>query len=847
MQGTNDAQEELGLVMYNANSDLGLDVQYIPWTKDVNYFLGILSSLAFNGDNVNQHTLVEGLAEALTMFPRPSNTMTPQEYYEGERHCIIVTARDPVPRKMLVTVPEIQGRFVGTQLHTLNADFYTLVEMFGPLAISLSLISPKQHSTFGVIFNLGNNDSPLANTSISTCRTDQFTILLSRNFKEARVALREKKIVDSSVKERVESMRRLNDIRLPIGFDNDLQGNMVTEEQIIEAAKDDRLKSANVPNFSTSEVGISIPPMIASTTTTCIVGERTSKGLVQEKQGNKGVIGNNSRSTTIGVSIINLKDAPLYDKSMFPHSTRNTFTVQPYPSPLMLPSASSIIRHNNSIYPQVPFQLNGFGPLGRPSLGTNMGSPLAPLAPQFNPSDFWPLPESCTIFQDCTQVWEGSLEGKIYKNRLSLHLVKAYRKARYPSMICRGPIDYVFFHLNHFNNLDLFEHLENKNLNGLQSDTKLLEKPFTIYIKATTHFAYQPHLISSLNSKIPNMEFHILPIATIFMLVVATNAALPPEFYWKSMLPTTPMPKAITDLLYPDWREEKDTSVDVGKGGVNVGVVKGNPVQGSGTDVNVGGGDGGVNVITGPKGKPVHVGVGPHSPFDYSYAASETQLHDDPNVALFFLEKNLHHGTKLNLHFTHTSNVEATFLPRSLADSVPFSSNKVSDILEKFSFREGSDEAQVVKNTLNECEGPSLRGEEKLCVTSLESMVDFASSKLGNDNVDAVSTEVRKESGLQQYTMAPGVKKLGQNKAVVCHKENYPYAVFYCHKSDTTRVYSVPLEGADGSRVKAVAVCHTDTSKWNPKHLAFQVLKVQPGTVPVCHFLPQDHVVFVPK
>lgn len=34
-------------------------------------------------------------------------------------------------------------------------------------------------------------------------------------------------------------------------------------------------------------------------------------------------------------------------------------------------------------------------------------------------------------------------------------------------------------------------------------------------------------------------------------LTVATNAALSPEFYWKSMLPTTPMPKAITDLLHP--------------------------------------------------------------------------------------------------------------------------------------------------------------------------------------------------------------------------------------------------------------------------------------------------------
>ncbi|KAM0005498.1 putative BURP domain-containing protein [Helianthus debilis subsp. tardiflorus] len=51
---------------------------------------------------------------------------------------------------------------------------------------------------------------------------------------------------------------------------------------------------------------------------------------------------------------------------------------------------------------------------------------------------------------------------------------------------------------------------------------------------------------------------------------------------------------------------------------------------------------------------------------------------------------------------------------------------------------------------------------------------------------------------------------------------------------------------ADGKKMNAAAVCHIDTSKWNPKHLAFQVLKVKPGTVPVCHFLPEDHVAWVP-
>ncbi|XP_058724734.1 BURP domain protein RD22-like [Vicia villosa] len=328
------------------------------------------------------------------------------------------------------------------------------------------------------------------------------------------------------------------------------------------------------------------------------------------------------------------------------------------------------------------------------------------------------------------------------------------------------------------------------------------------------------------------MKFHFFHIMTFLMLlIVATNGkTLPPQLYWKSMLPNSPMPKAITNLLHPSgyWSEEKATWVDVGKGGVDVGVRKGYN-EGSGTDVNVGVGHS-------------------DSPFNYLYAASETQLHDKPNVALFFLEKDLHHGTKLNLLFPKTtSNNEAKFLPKEVANSIPFSSNKVEYILNKLNIKKGTKGAQIVKNTISECEEQGIKGEEKLCVTSLESMIDFTALKLGK-NVEAISTQVNKESEFQEYTIAQGVKKLGEkNTAVVCHKENYPYAVFYCHKTDTTKVYSVPLEGVDGNRVNAIAVCHTDTSQWNPKHLAFQVLKVQPGTVPVCHFLPQEHVVWVSK
>ncbi|CAA2934815.1 Hypothetical predicted protein [Olea europaea subsp. europaea] len=281
------------------------------------------------------------------------------------------------------------------------------------------------------------------------------------------------------------------------------------------------------------------------------------------------------------------------------------------------------------------------------------------------------------------------------------------------------------------------------------------------------------------------------------------------------------MPKSVKDLLNPEFMENKGTAVGVGKGGVVVGA----PTK---------------------SGKPVYVGVKPGAdPFSYIYAAEENQIHDDPNVALFFLEKDLYKGNNMKLHFFKSSDDQASFLPRQVADSIPFSSEKFPQILDRFLVNPSSEKAEIMKKTIQECEEKGIKGEEKYCATSLESMVDFSTSKMGR-KVEAVSTETEKETPLQMYKIV-GVKKLSEKKAVVCHKVKYPYAIFYCHKTETTESYKVAMVGDDGTKVKAVAVCHKDTAAWNPKHLAFQVLKVKPGTVPVCHFLPEDHIVWVPK
>ncbi|KAJ6435026.1 hypothetical protein OIU84_000294 [Salix udensis] len=57
------------------------------------------------------------------------------------------------------------------------------------------------------------------------------------------------------------------------------------------------------------------------------------------------------------------------------------------------------------------------------------------------------------------------------------------------------------------------------------------------------------------------------------------------------------------------------------------------------------------------------------------------------------------------------------------------------------SVKPGSREAEVMEEKVRECENPGVEGEEKDCATSLESMIDFSTSKL-RKNVQAISTEV---------------------------------------------------------------------------------------------------------
>nr|CAD1824094.1 unnamed protein product [Ananas comosus var. bracteatus] len=219
-----------------------------------------------------------------------------------------------------------------------------------------------------------------------------------------------------------------------------------------------------------------------------------------------------------------------------------------------------------------------------------------------------------------------------------------------------------------------------------------------------------------------------LPLLSLLLVAAAAtaHATSPAQVYWRSILPNTPMPSAISNLLSSQTAaEEKAASwASVGKGV-------------------------GVHVDPGKRKPTTSVHVGPR------WAGRRTQLlpgkgpppreEDDAPLP----------GTHLRPRFP----------PRKEADSIPFSVEKIPEVLSRFAIQPDSIEAQWMRKTARDCEAPAMKGEKKLCATSLESMVDFSTSSLGTRDVRAVSTTFAKKGAMkQEYTIvSSGIRKLARS------------------------------------------------------------------------------------
>ncbi|KAJ6671350.1 DEHYDRATION-RESPONSIVE RD22-LIKE PROTEIN [Salix viminalis] len=225
--------------------------------------------------------------------------------------------------------------------------------------------------------------------------------------------------------------------------------------------------------------------------------------------------------------------------------------------------------------------------------------------------------------------------------------------------------------------------------------------------------------------------------------------------------------------------------------------------------------------------------------------------HMDHSLLVFFTMNDLKVGRTMPIYFPKKDPSRSPrLLPREDANSIPFSYEKLPYLLQFFSFSNGSPQARAMEDTLRECETKPIKGEVKFCATSLESMLDFVRGVFGLESqFKAVSTTYLTQSGVlfQNYTIRAAPGEVPAPKMVACHTMPYPYAVFYCHSQETeNKVFVVSLIGDNGDTVEALAVCHLDTSQWGRNHVSFKVLGIEPGSSNVCHFFPEDNLVYVP-
>ena len=226
--------------------------------------------------------------------------------------------------------------------------------------------------------------------------------------------------------------------------------------------------------------------------------------------------------------------------------------------------------------------------------------------------------------------------------------------------------------------------------------------------------------------------------------------------------------------------------------------------------------------------------------------------HMDMKTVVFFTLNDLKLGKKITIYFPNKDSSKSPhFLPREEANSIPFSYNLLQYLLNYFSFSKGSPQAKAMENTLRSCEVKPIKGETKVCATSLESMLDFVQDVFGLDLQFRVLTTthlIKSSVLLDNYTIIEEPKEIVAPILVACHTMPYPYAVFYCHSQvSESKVFLVSLVGQSGGRIEVVVVvCHMDTSQWSRDHVSFCVLGIEPGTSHVCHFFPNDNLVYVP-
>ncbi|KAB2043106.1 hypothetical protein ERO13_D02G233800v2 [Gossypium hirsutum] len=183
------------------------------------------------------------------------------------------------------------------------------------------------------------------------------------------------------------------------------------------------------------------------------------------------------------------------------------------------------------------------------------------------------------------------------------------------------------------------------------------------------------------------------------------------------------------------------------------------------------------------------------------------------------------------------------FHKTKIADSIPFSSSKLPQILQLYSIAPGSSLAKSMTDTLPKCEHApgitnitnyhQLKVKPRPCATSFQSMVDFVSGafKVAPQDTKFITTThpTMSTSSLKNYKVLESPNEIKSSRKGACHPMLYLYAVFFCQYDEelSERVFKVSMV----DNINAAAVCHMDSAR-----AALLNLMDKQGKSPMCHF-----------
>ncbi|KAG9449995.1 hypothetical protein H6P81_009960 [Aristolochia fimbriata] len=156
-----------------------------------------------------------------------------------------------------------------------------------------------------------------------------------------------------------------------------------------------------------------------------------------------------------------------------------------------------------------------------------------------------------------------------------------------------------------------------------------------------------------------------------------------------------------------------------------------------------------------------------------------------------------------------------SFLPRSLAEKLPFSSTRMGDFLKIF-------------KSGRELDAGEHHGED-------------------DEGVRAGAEPRGHKPGTVEIRLVVGINGGKVTKSVSCHQSLFPYLVHFCHSVPAVRVYEADILDVQTKQKinHGVGICHIDTSAWGPEYGAFVALGGGPGKIEVCHWIFQNDMTWV--